>query len=222
MSGESSRRARLRRRGLLPLTSSPTSGWVRLVRVAALGGSSMLLAALAHLVGDGRLPAVGLMVLLTAAVGTVAVVATSRRCRLPRLLTLLVAEQLALHEVFAAASGTSCPTAPVMGGGHGGPVCGTGVTMAETVQTGHHALSLAMVLGHLAATVLTAWVLTRGEAALWRLADRVTDAARPPSTPWPSAAPRTRALTPLPAPHVTLRCQDAAPRGPPLAASAVG
>jgi hypothetical protein len=156
--------------------------------------------------------------LLAAGVGTVAIVVTARRCRLPRLLTVLLAEQLVLHAVLGASSPAGCPAMPTMADGHGAAMC-TGLGAGDLAQT-PHSISLAMVASHLVATVLTAWVLTRGEAALWRLADRIVDATRPPQTSWPVAAPHIRVVGSLPAAHVLLRGQDAAPRGPPSACAA--
>ena len=196
-------------------TGSPTAGWARLVRVAAFGGTSLLLASLAHLVGGGQLPGAGLLLVLAVVTGAVAAVVTARRCRLPLLLTVLTVEQVGLHTLFTAGP-LDCPAAPAvltaaMPAGHTGSlICTPGLD-----ATAGHPDPLLMWAGHLLATALTGWLLARGEAVLWRLAERVVRAAHPPRTSWPALAPRPRAfplLLRLPAPPPE---GDAAPRGPP-------
>jgi hypothetical protein len=190
----------------------PTTGCTRVLRVTAFGAASLLLAGLAHILGGGRLPDLGLGLLLTAATGMVAVVLTARRCRLPLLLTVLGAEQLILHALFTDADPVPCATSAIPAL-HGGATC---LPPAEAaVAAASHPLPLLMLAAHLLATVATAWLLARGEAALWRLADRVVRAATAAVTPSPSSAPAVLSVSPLRTLTARVLRDDAAPRGPP-------
>lgn len=209
--------------------AAPSRGRVRLLRWAALGGSSMALAAAAHLIGGGRLPGVGVLTLAGALVGLVALTATVRRLRFPVLLGVLGAEQLGLHYLFSVAS-TLSPVGCVMThgvathqavsvGGAGVLSCALAPGGAAPAMTSGSTADALMLAGHVLATLATAWVLARGEAWLWRLTERVIVAAaaapcrRPRS--WlhlssfdlPEVAALRRALSP------------GAPRAPPVRAS---
>jgi hypothetical protein len=181
------------------------------------GTASLLLAGLAHLVGGGQLPDPGLGLLLVAATGMVAVVVTARRCRLPMLLTVLGAEQLLLHALLDSSEPVVACAEPTL---HGGMVC-LPVTGPAAVAVGHP-LSLVMLGAHVLATVLTAWLLARGEAALWRLADRVVRAATAAVTSGPAAAPRVLVVSPLRSMTARVLRDDAPPRGPPARCAALG
>ena len=207
-------------RGRASPTRRPTAGLTRLARVLALGGTSMLLATGGHLVGGGQRPAAALLVGLAVLVGTVATLVTSRRCRLPGLLALLGAEQILLHLVLDGATrSAACVAAPVAMGHHPEAgmvlICPSATSEVPAAVDLLASVSPLMGLGHLAATVLTAWLLARGEAALWGLADRYRRAVAAPAATWPSAA---AALTLLLAPTRPrpVETHDAAPRGPPL------
>ncbi len=198
----------------------PTVGWARLLRVVAFGGSSLLLAGLTHLMGGGRLPGAALLLVLGAVTGAVAAVVTARRCRLPLLLAVLAVEQVALHTLFTAAGTPGCPAAAAMPAAHGGSLaCTPALSSSAVPDADPHALL--MLAGHLLATALTAWVLARGEAALWRLAERVVRAAEPLHTPWPAVASRLRALPLLVCLPAAPRPDDAAPRGPPVLSATI-
>lgn len=194
----------------------PTTGWTRLLRAGVFGTASLLLAGLAHVLGGGGRPDLGLGLLLVAATGTVAVVLTARRCGLPLLLPTLGAEQLTLHALLTDGGSMSCAAMPAV---HGGamacaPVAAAaphGSTVSTWLMFGSHAL----------ATVVTAWLLARGEAAVWRLAERLVRAALPTVTRWPSLA-LTGTGGPLPAPVVSPHRADPPPRGPPACLPAVG
>jgi hypothetical protein len=104
--------------------------------------------------------------MLTALLGVLGVAFTTRRRRLPALLGVLTAAQVVLHVILSLldASASSCGLVAV---GHHvatspcDPSVPTGsVTMAMP--------TLPMLAAHLAATAVTAWVLARGEAWLWR------------------------------------------------------
>jgi hypothetical protein len=126
------------------------------------------------------------------------------------LLAVLGAEQLILHALLDSSGPVVACAEPAL---HGGMVC-LPVTGPAAVAVGHP-LSLVMLAAHVLATVLIAWLLARGEAALWRLADRVLRAATAAVTPWPSAAPRLLAVSPLRSMTTRVLREDAPPRGPP-------
>ncbi len=190
--------------------ADPTGGWVRIVRVTVLSGASLVLAALAHLLGGGALPSPALSLPLLLITGTIAALVTARRCRLPVLLPVLGAGQLILHLLLEASSRTPGAAAGSVTTPHTGhALCPAGLAAAV------HAPSWLMLAGHLLATALTAWVLARGEAALWRLADRFVRAARPQLTAWPASLPSLRVLETQPLLTPSWRSDDAAPRGPP-------
>lgn len=179
----------------------------RALRVTVLGGTSLALATGAHLVGGGALPGPGLLTVLAVVLGLIAVPLTRRRCRMPLLIAALGAEQLALHLVFGAAAGLSgC----VAAGAHHAQVLGCTPTAA--VDAGR--ADAVMLVGHVLAVLITAWVLARGEAWLWRTVDEAVRAAHAGLT-W-SAISRNRP-SPAPALLVVAVRPDGPlpPRGPP-------
>lgn len=198
-----------------------TRGLWRLARIFALGGVSMLLATAAHSIGGGRLPSAGVLLVATFLVGLTAITVTARRSSFTVLASVLGLEQLLLHEVLTA-------TAMTPSGCADGPTVGHGAAMGCLVgadPSGQPAVQMAgshtgMLLAHLAATVATAWLLSRGEAFLWRLSDRAARAA--------SAAPTLRLRRALPARPLPDRILLAAsrrtpaePRGPPVLVGSV-
>ncbi len=207
--------------GLAAAPADPSSGWTRILRVAVLSGASLGLAALAHLLGGGELPSLALSLPLLLAIGTVAALVTARRCRLPILLALLGVGQLILHLLFQAGSRT------LGGAGATGPhagheLCPAGIALPSIIDANQQPHAWLMLAGHVLATTLTAWLLARGEAALWRLAERFLRATRSSLTPWPRSAARDRVLGTRPVLPSFFAPDDAAPRGPPcwLAAAA--
>lgn len=204
----------------------PKAGVVRLGRGAVLGAFSLLLATGAHLLGGGTLPGAGTLLVAAVLLGLVAAVVTARRCRFALLLALLGVEQLGLHALFSMASATQACTVtsaagpPGAGMTHGSAI---GVVSACDAASGMHMAGMSgwsMWAAHLAAVAATAWLLARGEAWLWRLAERVAVASglrhgrRPTRT--------RRAAVPV---HAQLAgyggrfWADAAPRGPPAPAA---
>jgi hypothetical protein len=189
-------------------------GW-RAVRVGVLGGASMLLATGAHLVGGGALPSPGLVVVSALLLGLVAVPLTMRRCRLPLVVGVLGVEQLALHAVLSAATTDplGCLPAVAHHATTGGcpPVAGT----AGHGFVADPAAAWPMTSAHVAAVLVTAWLLVRGEAVLWRLTDELARAG------WPARPGLRSATAPLlvSRPTVAGGRRPAAPlpaRGPPV------
>lgn len=148
--------------------TNPAIGWRRLVRVVALGGASYGLAVAAHLAGGGGWPGWPVTLMLTSLLGVVCVAVTSRRLGMPFVVLVLTAVQTLLHLLFAQVDGAGASCAVVAGGHHQ-------VTAACAPGAGHAPAlpSLPMAVAHLAATVMTAWLLARGEAWLWRAVDRL-------------------------------------------------
>jgi hypothetical protein len=200
-------------------STAPIRGADRLLRIGVLGGTSLLLAAGAHSAGGGALPGPGLLVVVAAVLGLAALVVTQRRCRFPLLLVLLGGQQLALHAVFTAATNVSAACVPMAGGvPHHGSLAGAACLPVAGVAAGTPMLMSgpSMWLAHLAAVAATAWLLSRGEAWLWRTAERIirTATAAPSSTLVGQAPVRAGFLTQ--APYDSAAGSPAAPRGPPL------
>ncbi len=190
--------------------SSPDRGKLRAARAGALGAVSMVLATTAHLVGGGSLPPIAVLLAAGAVVGLIAVTVTARRCRMGVVVGLLGVEQLGLHWLFAGSAGGDLCVGSALTAHHAGSLDCTAMPAAAMAPSGP-----GMWLAHGFAVLATAWLLSRGEAWLWRLADRVVRTAY--------AAPARRATVRRPthgavAPVVALRSATfapAAPRGPP-------
>jgi hypothetical protein len=150
----------------------------------------------------------------TAAGGLVAltvigIVLTGTERSLATILTGLLGGQFMLHAVFTAAQQGQQPA--------------HGHTMTSSSSSG----AAAMTLAHVAAAVVSAWWLRRGERAVWELARRIAAAlmrpARPlraPSLPL-SAAPCSRAAAATPAVRGTVLRHVVVRRGPPSPSTAL-
>ena len=201
---------------------SPARGAIRAVRVGLLGTTSMTLATTAHLIGGGPLPPVGVLIVSGLLVGLVAVTATARRGHFGVLVALLAVEQALLHWLFTAAAAMGgCDTGPLAAGHHMlgsmGCAAGTGDGMGGVVL----GMAAPMWLAHSAAVLGTAWLLARGEAWLWRMADRVVGSA----TAAPTGRPARRRAARHPAVRVfdlpTAPVSPATPRGPPVPSKSI-
>lgn len=198
---------------------TPATGLTRALRVAALGGASLLLAGGAHVAGGGRLPSGGVLCVVGLLLGLIALTVTVRRCRLTLLLAVLGAEQALLHLVFSAATAGARCGATLHGTTH--PAGALDQVMSGcSVPVGNMAAAMAtpgwmMWTGHAAATVATAWLLARGEAWLWRVVHRLVSVATAAPGARPSAIRRT-SVGPEPSSILTGQpYASAAPRGPP-------
>lgn len=136
----------------------------------------MLLAVAAHTAMDGRVPALGALVLLGVPVGLAAAALSARRCATPVLLVALSVLQLGLHEAFTLLGGP-VPSAALsrMATGthaaHGSPLSGLVGTAASAgagapMTMGGHG-SIGMLLAHALATVATALLLAHGERVVF-------------------------------------------------------
>lgn len=157
------------------LGAVPQRGAGRALRVALLGGGSLLLATAAHVSGGGTLPGAGVLAVAAFVLGLVAVLLTRRRLRLPVLVAAVAPQQVLLHVLFdtAAAASRSSGCTPLQAAHHAMAV----LTCTPVHGMGPMGYAWPMFVGHVVATLGTAWLLARGEAWCWRLADRVAYAA---------------------------------------------
>ena len=178
----------------------------------------MLLAGLAHTLGGGHLPNPAVLTMTAVLLGLVATTATARRCRFPLLVTLLGVEQILLHLWLTAAvqAEAVCAANPVVaGGGHVGHTgAGPGCVLAASPAAGEMAHGYEMWVAHAVATVLTAWLLARGEAWWWRTVDRIVRAAFSPVRRLRFVRPEVIRGLRTGADRSAL--SPAAPRGPPV------
>lgn len=160
--------------GAAAASAPPTSGALRWLRGATVGLVATGLALAGHALGGGAAPAAGplSMIALAAVLGSVAL--SGQRWSATALLGVLLGVQLAAHVVFAAGAAAAVPM-------HHAPLAVHG---------------LPMLAGHLAAAVLTALLLRRGETWCWRVTGllsrpvRATRALDVPVMPWRPASGR--------------------------------
>jgi hypothetical protein len=142
---------------------------LRFPRAVAVTASMFFLAAGAHVLAGGALPAPGILVGLVALTLAAVMILTRVKLTAPTMLALLGTSQLALHEAFAVLSVTG-NVAPASGQQHLHNVV-LELSSAVALMPGHAAEpGVSMLVLHAAATVVTALILARGEAALWALA----------------------------------------------------
>jgi hypothetical protein len=194
----------------------------RAVRVAALGATSLLLATSAHAVGGGDLPALGVLVVTAIVLGLVAVPLTARRCRTGVLLAVLGVQQTLLHLLFSsAAARPGCDPSGLEAAAHQlGAACGMQSAGPMGVQsTGPMAdagtTSWTMIVAHIVATVATAYLLGRGEAWLWRTAERAIRAVLGSLTGRLADDRPHLIISWRMSPWIAPAYEPAAPRGPP-------
>ena len=201
-------------------SQDPLAGTARVVRVVALGGCTLLLAAGAHTLGGGALPGAGALSAYGLVLGLLGVVFTNRRLRFPTLLAILTLQQAGLHLLFHASSAVhGCD---LSGAAHpdlsmpGMSTTGCGATTATDLASGLGMwMGWPMLLAHLGATLLTAALLARGEVWCWRLGQRVIRAAgfgarqRPALGAAPTPSPTVASVFPV------RESDPGAPRGPP-------
>lgn len=139
------------------------------LRSGAISLVIVLLAAGAHVIGGGELPAIPVLLALVALTGLAATLATRVKLNFTAMTALLGTSQLALHEAFTALS-------PVMATGPGNshhageplnPLLYTATPHLHELGT---TLGTAMLVGHILATIGSAVILAKGEDALWQLA----------------------------------------------------
>nr|WP_055502730.1 hypothetical protein [Nonomuraea pusilla] len=216
---------------------------LRLARTAAFAAVCVTLAALAHRLGGGSGPAPATATAGFAAAFAAGLALAGRERSAGSISAVLVAAQFGLHELFAddtnaytslhrllgSAAGPAASPGPPLGGvsagappalaGQDASLLADGGPVAVHGHGGGLAVGAGMLLAHLTASLLTAWWLARGEAALWallrRLGRRLTPlrAVAVPAPPSLVPVVRTRAVPAAPALRHSL-----ARRGPPLPA----
>ena len=163
-------------------------GATRLLRALVFVTACVTITSGAHALGGGEvsLPA---LALLAAACWPVALLSSARRVTAPALFLGLSAAQVVGH-LLLSALGHAVPAAmtsvagclstnPHLGHAHAGavmcaPVAAPGYALNSTAgMPGMSALSLSMVLAHVVAVSVLAYLLGRGEAVLWRVLDAV-------------------------------------------------
>ena len=195
----------------------------RVVRAGVLGTLSLLLATGAHVLGGGSLPGLGVLLVAAVLLGLLAALVTLRRCRFGWLAALLAAQQLGLHELFDLAGAARACTLGVRGAARAPHVGHAGALDAVTSCAPDGGMDMTssapgwlMVMAHVAAVLVTAWLLARGEAWLWRAVDRVAAAAGLRASHPTSPAPQDREPAGGDVPSRRLAYAVAAPRGPPF------
>lgn len=190
------------------------------VRSAMVATTVVTLAAAAHVVAGGLLPAPAVLFALLALTGLVTTTATRLKLNFAAMSALLGAGQVVLHEAFSA---LSPPAAAAVTGGPAGRAHHGGAALLP-LPADHlplhqldSALAWSMLAGHALATLACALLLSKGEDALWSLAAWLRPLIQLPAPfpPRPAAARvlPTRPLGAVPLPWRNLRrdCR----RGPP-------
>ena len=199
------------------------------LRSATVASTILVLAAGAHVLAGGQLPAPGILLALLALTGLVSTAATRLKLSFPAMAGLLGTGQVVLHEAFSAFSTPGTLTTAATGGPAPAHHPGLGTVPLGTVPlaAGHvqlheldSVLAVSMLIGHALATLACALLLAKGEDALWSLAAwlrPLTQLPAPAALP-PIAAPASPswpdASVPLPWRNLRRDCR----RGPPAAA----
>ncbi len=223
----------------------PDRGVPRLARTLVFALVALALSAAGHAVGGGGAPQPTVFALVGPPVLLLSVWLSARERGLSELLGVLAVVQAGLHVVYhlgtpahAAPFVGPAPEGPLAPAGHHGAHPGDHLGLASSAHgpamppavPGLHGgashdgagvlagllPSPAMLLAHLVAVVLTAWVMARGEQALWRVVHRLRVRFAPTM---PVVVPR-----PVPSPVLTdLRVlasrwlgRVVATRGPPV------
>jgi hypothetical protein len=194
------------------------------LRSAIVATTIVTLAAAAHVVAGGQLPAPAILFAFLALTGLVSTTATRLKLNFPAMSSLLGAGQVVLHEAFAAFStpagwpGPGTATGAIAAPAHHAGL-GTIPVPADHLQLHEldSALTLSMLAGHALATLACALLLAKGEDALWSLAAWLRPLVQLPAAVLPRPAltrvlPR-RSVGAVPLPWRNLRrdCR----RGPP-------
>jgi len=140
----------------------------RLPRVVAFTAAMFALAASAHVLAGGILPQPAIVAGIAALVLAPVTILSKTRISAPAMIGLLGASQLVLHWAFDALSVSATFTPAAGAHVHGvSPLS----PAAAALMPEHAAVPAILMLAlHAAATLATALVLARGEAAVWALA----------------------------------------------------
>lgn len=177
----------------------------RLLRAALVTGLVVLLGGGAHASAGGAAPTPFVAALLTALGLPVAWWATGRRLGRGGLFTVLAGGQAAVHGALVAMHPTHAAAPGLTEAGAGGHTHAHAATLPDlaalAAPAAPHQLTPAMLAGHLVATLVAVWLVSRGEAmieaALDLLLPHLTGAHRP--TTW-ATPPVARLAAPCLAP----------------------
>ena len=192
------------------------------LRSAMLAAAALTLAAGAHVLAGGQLPAPGILLGLFALTSLAGTAATRLRLNSVTLTALLGAGQLVLHEAFSALGTAFTPAASSAATGsshHAGPFTVPLPAEPSDLHILDSPLAAAMLAGHALATLACALLLAKGEDALWSLAAWLRPLVQLPAplTPdavaSPAAAFRPAEAARLPWRNLRRDCR----RGPPAA-----
>lgn len=188
---------------------------LRLLRPLLVTAAVWLLAAGSHVLGGGTLPAAETSTALIALVLLAVLLGLGRRLSMARIAGVVGIGQVLLHQALSLlAQGTACVNAP-HGWHHGAPAgaCLTGTP--EVLLPA--APGLAMSLAHILGAAVTAALLGRAEAALWRLVAwfrPLTQALQPVTILWSGPSCGECGPEPIPTPWRNHRADGI--RGPPV------
>lgn len=141
-----------------------------------------------HVAAGGSLPRVPSLVAFAAIVAGVCWLASGARWSGPRLLAALAAAQAGFHLSFMAL------TTPAMDGAAGMSLSASAPGAAMAGMHGGCAMSWSMLAAHAVAAVVSALLLSRGEALLWSVLVAVGAAGVPVTASPRSAASHPRAV----------------------------
>lgn len=206
----------------------------RLLRTSLVGATILGLAAGAHLLGGGTLPAPGIMVGILALHVLCSTIVTKFKLSLPAMAGLLGSSQIVLHQAFDALShgahSTGLPASAVAGHhgmtaeAHAASLLAAAAPLADpaTASLVHAAgMSGWMWAAHIAATLAAAGLLAYGESALWALANWLRPLYQSAAVILVIPAQNTRTgIVPRPLPRLPWRnLRPDTRRGPPALAA---
>lgn len=140
--------------------------WARVARGLAAAFVSTSVAAFSHLVAGGSLPGAAGMALCLAFSAIVCIALTGKRMSRTRLAAAVATSQLMFHGLFSLLVAPAASGAPMAGHLHDSTVV---AQLAATPTVAHAGHGLGMLIGHLAAAVVTFLALNYGERAVWGL-----------------------------------------------------
>jgi hypothetical protein len=189
------------------------------LRAASLATTTLTLAAGAHVLGGGDLPAPGILLAVLALSVLVATSATRLKLNFAVMTALLSAGQFALHEIFTVFSSPVVASHPAPDAHHFSAAAMPVLDAAAHVHALASPTSILMLTAHALATAACALLLARGEAALWALAAWLRPLVRLPEAVTPDAGiPRAVPRAPAVLPHRPWRnLRQDSRRGPPSA-----
>ncbi|WP_255771502.1 hypothetical protein [Pseudarthrobacter sulfonivorans] len=188
-----------------------------LLRAASLSTGILTLAAAAHVLGGGDLPAPEILLAVLALSVLAATTATRLKLNFAAMTAVLGAGQFALHQVFTVFSAPVVASHPAPATHHLSAAAFPVLDAAAHVHASP--TSILMLAAHALATAACALLLAKGEAALWALAAWLKPLSRLPEAIAPDAGtPRAAPHTPAVLPHRPWRnLRQDSRRGPPSA-----